>query len=127
MVQRELKIHGLSESVDGNMHFDDADGGGESNSLLWTGEEGDIEEPLPHPKIDSSLTIDSTKFYAKFDLRLGYWQFPVHPKDRHELAFQNRRRSIIGGVAFKASVCMPVLLTSYICIGHTFFYIACVS
>lgn len=59
MVRRELGIFGLSEVGDGDICFDDAEGEVvESDSLLWTGEFGEVEEPLMFPKNGSSLTSE---------------------------------------------------------------------
>ena len=45
--------------------------------------------PYPLPNIQTILdSISGSKYFAKFDLKSGYWQFPVAIEDRHKLAFQ---------------------------------------
>ena len=48
-------------------------------------------ETVAHPLPMVKTIVESLKgspFLAKFDLRSGYWQFPVAPEDRYKLAFQ---------------------------------------
>ena len=46
-------------------------------------------EPYPLPTIQVILdSVGGSKYFAKFDLKSGYWQFPVERSDRHKLAFQ---------------------------------------
>jgi hypothetical protein len=46
-------------------------------------------DPFSLPTIQSVLDATAgSKFFAKFDLRSGYWQFPVAEEDRSKLAFQ---------------------------------------
>lgn len=52
-----------------------------------------VAEPYHLPTIHTVLdSANRAKKIAKFDLRLGYWQFPVYPNDRHELAFRIQSR-----------------------------------
>ena len=49
---------------------------------------GAVVEQYPLPTVSSVLaSLAGCKFFAKLDLRNGYWQFPVHEKSRHLLAF----------------------------------------
>jgi hypothetical protein len=48
-----------------------------------------VTEHFPLPTVQTILdSASGAKFFAKLDLRSGYWQFPVHPDDRHKLSFQ---------------------------------------
>jgi hypothetical protein len=48
-----------------------------------------ITSPFPMPTIQTILdSMAGACYFAKFDLRSGYWQFPVALEDRHKLAFQ---------------------------------------
>ena len=48
-------------------------------------------EPHPLPTVSSVLaSLAGCKFFAKLDLRNGYWQFPVDEASRHLLAFMLR-------------------------------------
>jgi putative transposase len=48
-----------------------------------------ISTPYPLPTVQTVLdSAAQAKFFAKFDLRSGYWQFPVDPDSRDILAFQ---------------------------------------
>ena len=45
--------------------------------------------PYPLPIVQTILnSVNGSKYFAKFDLKSGYWQFPVAVYDRHKLAFQ---------------------------------------
>ena len=43
--------------------------------------------PLPEELMDR---VGKAKFFTKIDLRSGYWQFPVRPKDTAKTAFRTR-------------------------------------
>lgn len=48
-----------------------------------------ITESYPLPTIQTILdSMAGAAFFAKFDLRSGYWQFPVAVEDRYKVAFQ---------------------------------------
>jgi hypothetical protein len=49
---------------------------------------GVVTDPYPLPTVGSVLaSLAGCVFFAKMDLRSGYWQFPVHPESRGFLAF----------------------------------------
>ena len=49
---------------------------------------GAVADPYPLPTVSSVLaSLAGCKFFAKLDLRNGYWQFPVDEASRHLLAF----------------------------------------
>ena len=48
-----------------------------------------MADPYPLPSVQTILDYAAgAHFFAKFDLRKGYWQFPVDPDHRFKLAFQ---------------------------------------
>ena len=52
-----------------------------------------ITNPFPLLTIQTILSsVGGAQYFAKLDLRSGYWQFPVHEEDRHKLAFQVQNR-----------------------------------
>lgn len=52
------------------------------------------KDAYPLPLISESLdTLAGAKWFSTFDLRAGYHQVAVHPKDRHKTAFVTRRGS----------------------------------
>ena len=73
MVRKEFRENGYRFCVDST----------EANKYF-------ITKPLPLPTVQTILS--GAKYFAKLDLRSGYWQFPVHPDDRHMLAFQAQSR-----------------------------------
>ena len=61
--------------------------------------------PLPHIQ-DIVQTCAGAKWYCSLDLKSGYWQIPVHPKDREKTAF-----AVPGGGLWQFKV-MPFGLTN---------------
>ena len=52
-----------------------------------------IKDSYPIPRIDSTLdALSGSKWFSTIDLKSGYWQVPVAPKDKAKTAF-----SIPGG------------------------------
>ena len=52
-----------------------------------------IKDSYPIPRIDSTLdALSRSKWFSTIDLKSGYWQVPVAPKDKAKTAF-----SIPGG------------------------------
>ena len=47
-------------------------------------------DPYEMPSIEKIFTKIGTgnKYFAKLDLKRGYWQIPIHPDDRHKTAHQ---------------------------------------
>jgi hypothetical protein len=49
---------------------------------------GLVLDPYPLPLISDILTtLRTAKYFAKMDLRYGFWQFPVRPEDMDKVAF----------------------------------------
>jgi hypothetical protein len=54
---------------------------------------GFVLEPYPLPLISDILTgLRTAKYFAKLDLRNGFWQFPVREEDMSKVAFQWKGR-----------------------------------
>ena len=45
--------------------------------------------PLPLPK-ELFDRLGQAKVFSKIDLKSGYWQMPIKPKDIHKIAFKTR-------------------------------------
>ena len=46
------------------------------------------KDAYPLPRIDEMIdNMHGAKYFSSIDLASGYWQFEVHPKDRHKTAF----------------------------------------
>lgn len=51
-----------------------------------------LKDAQPLLRVDDSLeSLESTKFFFTLDLQSGYWQVPLHPKDKHNMAFSTSR------------------------------------
>jgi hypothetical protein len=60
---------------------------------------GSVTDPYPLPTVASVLaSLAGCMFFAKMDLRNGYWQFPVHEESRRFLSF------ILWGVMYQYRV-----------------------
>ena len=46
-----------------------------------------IKDNYPMPNLAECLRMRGAKFFTKLDLKSGFWQVPVAPKDRHLTAF----------------------------------------
>ena len=54
---------------------------------------GVVTDPYPLPQIPVIIgSMAGSRYFARLDLRSGYWQFPVAPESRKLLAFQFRGR-----------------------------------
>lgn len=47
-----------------------------------------VKDSYPLPRIDDTLdTLSGSKYFSTLDLKSGYWQVEVHPKDKEKTAF----------------------------------------
>ncbi|BHF84013.1 hypothetical protein SprV_0902716300 [Sparganum proliferum] len=47
-----------------------------------------VRDSFPLPRLDDTLdTLGSGAWFSTLDLKSGYWQVEIHPKDRHKTAF----------------------------------------
>ena len=57
-----------------------------------------IVKPVALPTVQTILSSAAgAKYFAKSDLRSGYWPFPVHVDDRHKLAYRLERSGARSG------------------------------
>ena len=47
-----------------------------------------LQNNYPLPNIDEILDhLEEARYFSAFDLASGFYQIPMHPRDRHETAF----------------------------------------
>ena len=90
--QLALGVIELSDAVSGvPVHAvpkPDSDSGVRFTLDLRRRNPGYVTEPYPLPIIsDILIGLRTAKYYAKMDLRFGFWQFPVRPEDRDKVTF----------------------------------------